>query len=326
MEKIRWGLIGCGDIARKRVAPALVALEKSSLHAIARSHAELAQSFAKEFGAKTWYVDWRDLIRDPEIDAVYIATPVALHAEQTIAAAKQGKHVLCEKPMALSAKECRRMMHACKRQGVTLGIAYYRHMYPVILRIKEIFASGEVGKPLLAGIKAFENFNPPLDHPRHWILEKRFSGGGPMKDFGCHRIEVLLNIFGRARRVTPLLQNLRWNREVEDTACVAIEFSDALGLITVSHAVLESADTLDIYCTEGSIHVPSLNEGTLLVVTRDTKREERCPPHANLHLPLIEAFIDSLLGRKDFAVPGETGLEVERIEDIIYSQKRSTRL
>jgi predicted dehydrogenase len=98
MNAVSFGLIGCGDIARKRVAPALRDLSSCELVAVSRAQTSLAASFASEFGAKRWYPDWLDLLTDKEIQAVYIATPVHLHAEQTIAAAEAGKHVLCEKP------------------------------------------------------------------------------------------------------------------------------------------------------------------------------------------------------------------------------------
>src|SRR5262249_47886299 len=160
MKKLRWGLIGCGDISRKRVAPALRDIPECELVAVNRARVDLAEAFAKEFGAERWHGDWRDLIADGEIDAVYIATPVYLHAEQTVAAAEMGKSVLCEKPLAMNPGECERMIAACGANGVTLGVAYYRRFYPVVRRIKEIIASGEIGKPVIAQINAFERFNP----------------------------------------------------------------------------------------------------------------------------------------------------------------------
>ena len=94
MRRVRWGLIGCGDIARRRVAPALVALPDCELVAVSRARASELEPFAKEFGVRRWYADWRELLNDTEVEAVYIATPVHLHAEQTIAAAEAGRHVL----------------------------------------------------------------------------------------------------------------------------------------------------------------------------------------------------------------------------------------
>src|SRR6266581_236982 len=118
MMKLKWGLIGCGDIARKRVAPALRDSDDCDFAGVSRGHAELAEAFAKEFGAKRWYATWSDLLKDEEIDAVYIATPVHLHAAQTVAAAEAGKHVLCEKPMAINVRECDQMIDACRSNEV----------------------------------------------------------------------------------------------------------------------------------------------------------------------------------------------------------------
>ena len=173
MKQLRWGLIGCGDIAQKRIAPALRESATCELVAVSRAQTELAESFAKQFGARKWYSDWKELLRDEEIDAVYIATPVHLHAAQTIAAAEAGKHVLCEKPMAMNVSECGQMIAACRANKVKLGVAYYRHFYPVVERIKSIIASGDIGTPVMVQINAFEWFNPEADHPRSWLLKKR---------------------------------------------------------------------------------------------------------------------------------------------------------
>src|SRR5215216_97859 len=137
MEILNWGLIGAGDIARKRIAPALRDLPNCNFVSVSRSRSELAAEFAKEFGAGKWFADWRELIQDAEIETVYLATPVYLHAEQTIAAAEAGKHILCEKPMAMDTAECDRMIAACRASGVTLGIAYYRRFYPVVMRVRQ---------------------------------------------------------------------------------------------------------------------------------------------------------------------------------------------
>src|SRR6266849_6883831 len=152
---IRWGLIGAGDIVRRRVAEALRDGRGCELVAVSRARADLVEAFAREIGARRGHPDWRDLVRDPGVDAVYVATPVHLHAEQTIAAAEAGKHVLCEKPMAMNVSECDRMIAACRASGVTLGVAYYRRFYPAVVRVKEIVQLGEIGVPVLAQINAF---------------------------------------------------------------------------------------------------------------------------------------------------------------------------
>jgi predicted dehydrogenase len=319
--KLKWGLIGCGDIARKRVAPALRDSELGELVAVSRAQADLAESFAAEFGARKWYADWSELLRDDEVDAVYIATPVHLHPAQAIAAAEAGKHVLCEKPMAMNVRECDQMIDASRRNDVKLGVAYYRHLYPVVERMKAIIKSGEVGEPVLAQINAFEWFNPSAGDPRSWFVKKELSGGGPMFDFGCHRIEVLLNIFGPIIEVKGMIANTVFDREVEDTASALFRFQrGACAVLSVSHAAVEAKDSLNIFGTLGSIRVSILNEGKIRVIGKLGERYEAHPPAANLHAPLIDDFVKAVLSGREPAVTGETGREVAMIEAEIYGE------
>jgi len=320
MKKLRWGLIGCGDIARKRIAPALRDLDECDFVAVSRGRGELAESFAREFGARKWYSDWRELLLAEDIDCVYIATPVYLHATQTIATAEAGKDVLCEKPMAMNAGECDRMIAACRANKVKLGVAYYRHFYPVIKRTKEIIQAGEIGVPVLAQINAFESFDPQPDHARYWLLKKDQSGGGPMFDFGCHRIEVLTNIFGPIVKVKAMTANVLFDREVEDTATALFRFErGTCALLAVTHAAREPQDTLHIFGSAGSIHVPVLNEGTMQFIGDQVERIELHPSDTNLHAPLIRDFIEAVLTDREPAVNGESGRAVALIEDQIYS-------
>ena len=317
---LSWGLIGAGDIARKRVAPALRDTRASKLVAVSRARSPLAAEFAREFGVPRWYADWRELVADRDVDAVYIATPVRVHAEQAIAAANAGKHVLCEKPMAMTVAECDRIMAACRANKVALGIAYYRHFYPVIARSKAILESGDVGDPVLAQIDAFELFNPSPDHPRAWLLDPAESGGGPMMDFGCHRLEVLLNLFGPVRRVTSLVANAIFTRDVEDTAIASLQFErGTCATVTVTHAAQEPRDTLRIFGTRGSMHVTALNQGDLRVTTANGEACETHPPAANIHQPLVEDFVDAVLSGRQPAVGGDIGRAVARIEEQIYA-------
>lgn len=321
MKKLGWGLIGCGDIAQKRVAPAFRDLASSELIAVNRAQSELAAAFAKQFGAKRWYLDWKKLLRDEEVDAVYIATPIHLHAEQAIAAAEAGKHVLCEKPMAMNVRECDQMIGACRANKVKLGVAYYRHFYPVVERIKAILKSGEIGAPVLAQINAYERFDPAADDPRSWLLKKELAGGGPMLDFGCHRIEVLTNILGPITEVKAMTANVLFEREVEDTATALFRFeSGACAVLSVSHAAAEPKDSLRIFGSLGSIRVSILNQGKIRVTGKLGERYEAHAPHANLHQPMIEDFVNAVLTDRQPRVSGATGREVAVIEEDIYAK------
>jgi len=320
MKKLKWGLIGCGDIARKRVAPALRDIPGSDFAGVSRARADLAQTFAREFGARKWYETADELLADPEIEAAYIATPVDLHAPLTIAAARAGKHVLCEKPMALNPEDCGRMIGACKEAGVKLGVAYYRRFYPVIARARGLIASGEIGKPALAQINAFEYYNPPADDSRFWFMKKERSGGGPMFDFGCHRIEVFINLFGNVAEVRSLMGNVAFERDVEDTAMALFRFESGVqGMLAVTHASFVAQDTLDIFCTDGALRIPNLNAGVLNVHTRSGERTETHPPHPNFHYPLIEEFIRAVREDREPAVNGTDGRAVNAVLKKIYS-------
>ncbi len=321
MGELRWGLIGCGDIARKRVAPALRDAPGSRLSAVSRRRPELAEEFARQFGAEKTYADWRDLLADPELDAVYVATPVSQHEEQTVAAAEAGKHALCEKPMALDVAACDRMIAAARANDVRLGVAYYRRFYPVRRRIAELIAGGALGKPVLAQINAFERFDRKPDEPRSWLLDRAQSGGGPMMDFGSHRIEVLLSLFGEPRAVSGWSANLLFrDRDVEDTAGALLTFADGVrAQLAVTHAAAEPRDTLDVYLTAGSLHVGSLNAGDLRIRDSGGERLESLPPHPNLHQPLVEDFIAAVREGRDPQVSGAAGRETQRVLTEIYA-------
>ena len=317
-RSVRWGLIGCGDIATKRVAAALRDAPGSNLVAVSRRQADRAEESARRFGATRWHAAWEDLLRD-ELDAVYIATPVALHAGMAVAAAEAGKHVLCEKPMAIDVGECDRMIAAAEANGVKLGVAYYRRFYPILRRLKQLLDEGVIGAPVAAQADAFEAFDPGPDHPRRWIVEKGHSGGGPMFDFGCHRLEVLLTLFGHVADARGLTAQVVLRRSVEDTAVALLRFEDGpVAIVRVTHASSESKDTLDVYGRTGSIHIPRLNGPELRIRANGTETVEQHPPPQNLHQPLVEQFVRALMGGEAPAVGGQVGREVNRLLAAVY--------
>jgi len=320
-SNIRWGLIGCGDIARKRVAPALRDSDASELYSVARARPELAADFAAEFGARKHHADWRDLLADPEIDAVYVATPVDLHAEQTIAAAAAGKHVLCEKPIAIRAADGEAMSRACESAGVKFGIAYYRRFYPAVRRIKELLTDGTIGEPVLVRIDAFEQFNPPPGGDRSWLIDPARSGGGPMMDFGSHRIELLLDWFGDPVDVTSYSDSVLLQRDAEDTSSVQMRFASGVrGAVTVSHAVFGFRDSLEVFGSRGSLQVPSLNGGDITIRTAEGERTEVLPPHANFHQPLVDDFVAAIRDDRSPTVGANCAVAVQRVLDKIYGR------
>jgi predicted dehydrogenase len=176
---------------------------------------------------------------------------------------------------------------------------------------------------VLVQINAFEWFNPKPEHPRYWLIRKELAGGGPMFDFGCHRIEALVNLFGPVERVTSLVSNVVFDREVEDTATALFQFNGGTcAVLSVTHAANESRDTLDVFGTQGSLHVPVLNGGEVRIKTGDRERVESHPPASNLHEPLIDNFVEAVLAGLEPRVSGDAGRMVAKIEEEIYAGSR----
>ena len=319
MNRIRWGLIGCGDIVQRCVGPALTSLSSCELVAVSRRDPTALQRCIKQFGAQKGYESWQDLLADDSIQAVYIASPVYLHCEQAVMAAGCGKHILCEKPMAIDSRQGRTMVDAAHQNGVHLGISYYRHFFPVVQRLKEILAAGEIGDVMQVRIDAAETPLFSQDHPRYWIFEKEKAGGGCLMDFGCHRIEVLLHLLGEIDTVKAATGKVYDRHAVEDVATLLLAFANgAHGVLSVMRGGTENRDTLTILGTNGSVRVNTLSQGAVTLTSSGRSCSETLPPHPNPHLPLIEAFTQSLLEGTTPEVDGRIGLRVQELVDEAY--------
>jgi predicted dehydrogenase len=321
---MKWGVVGCGDIAEKRVFPAIMAQEDSELHAVSRRNADALAECARRHGIPVTYADWRDLCADEAIDAVYLATPVYLHAEQAIAALEAGRHVLCEKPMAYDRYEAQRMIDAASAAGRQLGVAYYRRFYPLVENIRSLISGGAIGTPVYAHCENCEAIDPAPGEPRRWLLEVSQSGGGPLMDMGCHRLDLFAYLFGESGSLAgaDLSRNILLDRDVEDTALVRMEFDGGCRAdLFCSHAVAESRDSLDIYGTGGSIHIPVLNAAEL-VLRRPGRQDEifYLPPDDNVHFPLVDDFVRAVAEGRPPMIDGEQGKITTVLLDRAYGR------
>jgi 1,5-anhydro-D-fructose reductase (1,5-anhydro-D-mannitol-forming) len=295
---LNWLVIGIGDITRKRVLPAILAEPRSRLHALLTRDPKKAETYA---GALA-FTDLAEALRDPVIDAVYVASPVALHAQQTIASLRAGKHVLCEKPVALDLAQAETMAAAARESGRLLGIAYYRRLYPKLMRAKQLIDEGAIGKPLL--VEA--NYHGWLESPdRGWLKDPALAGGGPLYDVGSHRIDACNYLFGKPVRATGLLSNALHELAVEDSATTLIEYAGGV------HAVVDvrwnsriQRDQFRVVGVEGEISLDMLNGPTLRLLGSDGKlTEEQLPAHTNVHYPAVENFVAAVLDGAPVACP-----------------------
>ena len=311
---LNWLVIGVGDITRKRVLPAVLAQPRSRLYALlTRSPAKAAV-----YPGALVYTDLSDALRDPSIHAVYVASPVALHAGHTIASLRTGKHVLCEKPVALDFAQAESMAEAARQSGRLLGIAYYRRLYPKLLRARQLIREGAIGQPVL--VEA--NYHGWLESPdRAWLKDPAIAGGGPLYDVGSHRIDACNFLFGRPLRATGLLSNAVHELAVEDSATALIEYAGGI------HAVIDvrwnsrmPRDQFRVIGSEGEINLDPLNGHALRLLASDgSLTEEQLPPHANVHYPAVENFVAAVLDGAPLACPiGEaiwTDWVTEQVKD-----------
>ncbi len=294
---LNWIVVGIGDIATRRVIPAIQAEPRSRLHGlVTRDRAKAAP-----FKVATW-TSLQDALAEVAVQAVYIATPVFLHAPQTIQALHAGKHVLCEKPMAMNQAEARSMIQAAKETGMTLGVAYYRRLYPKVQRAKELLKAGVIGKPVVAELTS-HMWRGENDSDRSWLIDPAKAGGGPLFDIASHRIDVVNFLFGQPLRATGYLSNAVHHYAVEDNATAMIEYESGVrGIVDVRwHSKIER-DECRIRGTEGEMNLTPLN-GPMLTYPGG---EENLPAHENRHYPLVENFVDAVLGKAPLLASGES--------------------
>ena len=283
---VSWLVVGVGDITRKRVLPAILAEPRSRLAGIVTRDAAKAEPY----GVRSWD-DLTAALEECDATAVYIATPVFLHAEQAIAALRSGRHVLCEKPMALNYAEAVGMQRASEDARRTLGIAYYRRMYPKVDRARELMEAGAIGRPVFAEATAHDWFNP-LGTARTWLADPKQSGGGPLRDIASHRIDLMNYLFGKPIRATGNLSTLVMPLAVEDNATVMIEYEGGVrGLVDVRWHSRVARDEFRVRGTEGEIDLSPLNGAELV----HPGGVERIAAPQNLHYPCVEDFVSAVV-------------------------------
>jgi predicted dehydrogenase len=283
---LSWLVVGVGDITSKRVLPAILAEPRSRLAGIVTRDPAKAEPYGvRSFG------DLDSALEGSDATAVYVATPVFLHAPQTIAALRAGRHVLCEKPMALNYADAFAMQRASEDTRQTLGIAYYRRMYPKVDRARELIEAGAIGRPVFAEATAHDWFNP-LGTSRAWLADPKQSGGGPLRDVGSHRIDLMNYLFGKPIDAIGHMSTLVQPLEVEDNATVTIEYEGGVrGVVDVRWHSRVVRDEFRVRGTEGEIDLSPLN-GPELVHPGGV---ERIAAAENLHYPCVEDFVNAIL-------------------------------
>ncbi len=303
---LNWLVIGIGDITRRRVIPAIEKDSRSALRGLVTRDASKAEAYG---GVAAWATLDAALANDEGIDAVYVASPVAFHAEQTITALKAGKHVLCEKPMAMNYAQAEAMVDAAKSSGKVFGVAYYRRLYPKLMRAKELIASGAIGKPVFVeGI-----YHGWLEsEERGWLRDPAMAGGGPLYDVASHRIDACNFLFGEPKRAVGLRSNALHELKVEDSATVLIGYAGGVhGVVDARWNSRVSRDEFRVVGTEGALELTPLNGPEI----RWPGGSESLPLPENTHRPLIENFVAAVLDGALLACPGSEAMGTDWVTE-----------
>ena len=302
MKEIGWGFIGCGEVTEKKSGPAFNEVPGSHVVAVMSRNAEKAESYAKRHNIKKWYTDPLELINDPEINAIYIATPPSSHATFAIMAMKAGKPVYIEKPLAASYEDCARINRISELTGVPCFVAYYRRYLPYFQKVKQIIQSGAIGTPANVQIR----FSVPprdLDYKSNgslpWRLQPDIAGGGYFYDLAPHQLDLIQDIFGVITRAHGYCSNMAKLYKAEDTISACFYFENGLpgsgSWCFVGHQSAKE-DRIEVIGEKGMLSFSVYNYSPIQFVTSEGRSSIVVPNPPYVQLPIIRSVIEHLQG------------------------------
>ena len=319
LAKVRWGIIGCGDVTEVKSGPAFQKTANSELVAVMRRTGKLAEDYAKRHNVRKWYDDADALINDPEVDAVYIATRPSSHKEYTIKAAMAGKPVYVEKPMALNFAECNEMIAACEAAKVPLYIAYYRRAQPKFTKIKELLESNRIGDVRYVSTTHYQKAAEAVRNKQNppWRIQPELSGGGLFFDLGCHTLDILDFLLGPIKDVKGFASNQAGYYRAEDIVTGSYLFESGVhGVGSWCFSAYESADLNEIIGSKGKISFSTFGHDPVLLTTADGKEQWNFEPLQHVHQPLVERIVADLTnGSCQILSTGVTGARTNGVMD-----------
>jgi len=344
MAQVNWGVIGAGGIAMRRTIPGMMeGAKQAKLLAVLDVRREAAEQVARQFGVPKVYATEEKLLADSEIQAVYIATPVNLHAGQIEAAAKAGKHVLVEKPITLTVEEGERAIAACRQAGLLLGAGYMMRFHALNVAARDLISRGELGR-VVAGRAQLTCWYQKI--PGAWRQDPKLGGGGSLMDMGSHCIDLLEFITGtRVASVNAMNESLVQDYESEDTSTVLLRMDNGAQMIVDTLFNVPDAASrglLEIYGTKGALYgegtIGQMPTGRITAMLSDQgeydAQQERRPSsrtyeleaeQVNMYAAEIEDFSRAMLAGRPPAIAGEEALWNLRVVEACYRSGREKR-
>lgn len=344
MKKVRWGVIGAGGIADRRTIPGMLLAGNAELVAVMEINMELAEACRAKWGCKKAYDSEAALLADPEIDAVYIASPVVLHAKQAMQAADAGKHILIEKPLAMTSAEGQKVVDYCQSKGVLMAAGLMMRFGAYVQAMKQAIAAGKIGK-VVSGYSQFTCWYP--DMPGNWRQSKASAGGGAMIDMGVHCIDLMQYITGsRVKQVAAFHDTMTFSYEVEDSSMVLLRLENGCQCVVQSNFNIPDDAAkwrLEFFGDQGRLMGDSIlgqvDGGALDALflgpqggydaQQDAKAvagETIDVAFGNLYTREIESFGDSILNGTPLVVPAADAVQVQRVMEAAYRANDEKRI
>jgi predicted dehydrogenase len=305
-DTVRWGIVGCGDVCEVKSGPGFQKARGSALVAVMRRDRTRAEDYAQRHGVPRVHATADDLIADPDVDAVYIASPPSSHLDLALRVAAAGKPCLVEKPMAMNHAECVTMVEAFHERKLPLWVAFYRRALPRFLKVRDLLREGAIGQPTSGHVSIKEPLADEVKR-RDWRFDP-VVGGGLLLDLGSHCVDLLDFYLGRVVDVRGFSTNTGGVYETTDLTSMACRFAGgAGGTAEFNFNADEKADSITFTGTHGRLVTPVFSD-TDVLLTRAGRTEIlpiRNPPH--VHQPLIQTIVDELHHRGHCESTGESG-------------------
>ncbi|OGU79421.1 MAG: dehydrogenase [Ignavibacteria bacterium RBG_16_35_7] len=319
-RKLKWGVAGCGRFAEQTFLPTIKLLRKSVVTSLYSSNLNRAKSLADKFGIEKHFNNYDEFLKS-NINAVYISSANSNHYQQVIAAAKAGKHILCEKPLAMTSLEAEEMVKTCEQNNVQLAVNYVYRFHPLIIKSKEMIANQMLGKIVSMNL----NFNIDAPPGSNFRFTKSQSGGGALRDLGTHMIDLMRYFGGEIVSITGVLDNIIYKSEVEDFSCAIVKFENGgYGFFNVSFNNKKSFNRIEILGHKGAISLDNLIGGRLLpaklTILLDGEAKKAFRRRGNRQFNLLKSVQNSFLNNQPLLVTGYDGLINMKIMEELESK------
>ncbi|MFA6401792.1 MAG: Gfo/Idh/MocA family oxidoreductase [Salinivirgaceae bacterium] len=324
MNKIKWGILGCGDVTEFKSGPAFNLVSNSELVAVMRRDAAKAEDYAKRHGVPKWYSNADDLINDPEVNAVYVATPPNAHAALTIKALKAGKPVYVEKPMALNFSECQQMIQASEKYHTPLFVAYYRRALPGFLKVKELVENGSIGKVRLVNLQLYKSLsNYSGSNDLLWRVDPKMSGGGHFFDLASHQLDFMDFVFGPVQKVNSFALNQAKKYEAEDIISASFLMPENVlvnGTWCFTVPEFLERDIIEIIGEKGTITYSCFDFVPVELRTAEGKQTFEFTKPKHVQQNMIQLVVNDLLGKGKSPSNGISGARTNWVMDEVVKE------